>query len=168
MPILSFKKRFVQPIGAGTKHHTVRCGKRPFKVGQTLYMQSGPRYAPKRFSIKPVKRVRDITISDQTVIVMNENDPGFIVPNLNLFAQADGFADWDDLRSFFGEMHGQRGPDGRVWFLFTGQLVQWSEAPWELPTTIGRAKGACVHTKRCTRVGKCYWERCRFYKVKFK
>jgi hypothetical protein len=165
MPIMSFKARFVDPIHDGSKVHTFRAGVRLVRPGQTLYMQTGPRYKARRFSEKYVLRVRDCTISDQTVMIWHETGSGFIVPPLDQFAHADGFRDWADLREFFLEMHGRQGPSG-AFFLVKGQLIQWASATWETPLDKMRKKGRCIFAKRCQNHGPCYWDRCRFYKEK--
>lgn len=133
MPCGNFRRRFVDPILHGSKVHTIRCGKRNFKVGQTFFMQTGARFSPERFADRVITRVRPITISDVTVLVWKEDLSGFVVPPLDKFARADGFKDWADLRQFFLAMHGyQTGFDFKV-FLIQGRLIQWAPAEWERP-----------------------------------
>lgn len=127
MPILNFKKQFVEPIMEGSKVHTIRVFKVPGRIrkGQLLYCQTGSRFKPTRFSVLPAMRVREVTLSRDTVSVWNENGDGFVVPPLDLFAQADGFKDWAEMRDWFDKEYGSdRGP-------LSGVLVQWAEAPWE-------------------------------------
>jgi hypothetical protein len=127
-------------------------------------MQTGPRFHPVRFCTKKVIRVRDITITDESVTVMNEGNMGFISADRELFAKADGFESWSDLCAFFREMHFPKNKNKAIRFTIEGQLVQWAVAPWELHVAGARVKGGCVFTSRCKRVGPCYWQRCRFYK----
>jgi len=131
MPCANFRARFVHPIIEGTKVHTVRCGRRAFKVGQTMYMQSGSRFKPTRFASRRILRVRPITITDVTVMVWREDLTGFLVPPLDKFARADGFKDWADLKAFFLAMHGQRSVHGFKFFTIQGRLIQWAPEEWE-------------------------------------
>ena len=132
MPCASFRRRFVHPIQEGTKVHTVRAGSRNYKVGQTMFMQTGARYRPERFADRLITRVRPITISDVTVMVWREDLTGFVVPPLDKFARADGFKDWADLKAFFLAMHGKASTFGFRFFLVQGRLIQWAQAEWEL------------------------------------
>jgi hypothetical protein len=125
MPLLNFKKRFVEPILEGTKVHTIRFRKIPIKKGQMLYSQTGSRFKPVRFAVLPAMRVRDITLTRDTVMVWQETGRSFVVPSLNEFARADGFRDWAEMLEWFDAEYGsERGP-------LTGQLIQWAQARWE-------------------------------------
>jgi len=131
MPCANFRRRFVQPILDDTKAHTVRAGGRVYKAGQTMFMQTGSRYHPKRFAQRLIIRVRPITITDVTVMVWREDLTGFVVPSLDKFARADGFKDWSDLKEFFLAMHGDRSVHGFRFFNIQGRLIQWAPAEWE-------------------------------------
>ena len=121
MPCINFDPRFVAPILAGTKVHTIRVvGARPHRAGEMLYMQHGQRFHPVRFMTAAATRVREIAILEHGVTVYNESDPGFIVPARDVFARADGFEDWADFRRFFQ----WKRP-------VPAQLIQWAPAEWE-------------------------------------
>lgn len=162
---IHFHNRFVDPIEAGTKVHTVRCGKRRYRTGQILQMETGPRFKPAFFTEQLILRVRDITISDRTVMVWSDKDTGCLVPPLDDFARADGFRGWEDLRQFFLAMYGFKGPDGKSVYLVHGQLVQWDVAPWDNTPPAPREKHGCRYFDVCQRKGDCYWQKCRFYKA---
>ena len=163
MPLLNCQARFVRPINLGTKVHTIRLGKRLFKAGQTLYMQTGDRYHPKRFCSKPVLLVRTVTITDCSVAIRNDNG-SIICPDIQEFARADGFETWTDLCAFFQAAYDRVAKTGTTGFTITGQLVQWAVAPWESIVAENRNASGCRFTKRCTTKGTCYWDRCRFFK----
>lgn len=124
MPCISFNQRFPKLIMDGIKVHTMRFGKRKYRPGQILYMQTGPRFKPERFFTVPVSRVRMVVLTEHSPIIWHENNRGFIVPNRDVFARCDGFMDWSDLLGFFQEMHGET-------FRLEGQLVQWLPGEWE-------------------------------------
>ena len=125
MPLLNFKKRFVEPIMDGTKCHTIRAHKRPIQKGQLLYCQTGSRFKATRFAVLPAMRVREVCLSRDTVMVWKEDCSGFVVPPLDIFAQADGFKDWAEMRDWFDAEYGiDRKPT-------VYHLIQWAEAPWE-------------------------------------
>ena len=122
MPTLNFMPRMVDPILGGTKVHTVRFGKRAYRPGQNLQMQTGSRYKPTRFITLPCTRVRGIRLSSVCVSIWSDVDLSFIVPARNLFARCDGFEDWEDLLHWLDLKPGER-RDGR--------LIQWAPAIWE-------------------------------------
>lgn len=128
MPTMNFKTRFVEPILAGTKVHTMRF---PGNVrrGQLLYCQHGSRFRHTRFAVLPAMRVRTITLAPETIMIWDEDGRGFKVPPLDLFARADGFANWDELTTWFNSLHMRI--HGRPRDVIRGQLIQWAQAPWE-------------------------------------
>lgn len=125
MPILNFERMFVEQILDGHKSHTMRFGVRTVHKGQLLYCQYGSRFRPTRFAVLPAMRVREVRLSRYDVRIFNETGLGFIVPARDAFARADGFRDWDDLRTWFDSVYGWRRES------MTGQLIQWAEAGWE-------------------------------------
>lgn len=125
MPIVNFKKYFVQPILDGQKVHTLRFSKRPVKKGQLLYCQTGSRFKPSRFAVLPAMRVRTVILTREMIEVWNENGKSFIVPPRDAFARADGFRDWKELCNWFDSTYGE---DREA---MTGKLVQWLPAEWE-------------------------------------
>ena len=131
MPCVNFMRRFVPRILDGTKVHTIRImGARPHRAGETLYMQTGPRFKPDRFMTCPCLRVREIVLHEETLTIWNENRKGFIVPPLDTFARADGFDSWEDLQKFFEHP------------VAPAQLVQWAPAEWE--STIMMEERKCL------------------------
>lgn len=126
MPILNFQRRFVAPILAGTKVHTIRCiGCRPHKEGETLFMQTGSRFRPERFKTVPALRVRNLRMTADTVMI-DQPSPGlFMIPPLDLFAVADGFEDWMNMLRFFIDRY------RLMHKALDAQLIQWAPALWE-------------------------------------
>jgi len=143
MPVLNFKAQFVEPIRAGTKHHTIRADRKvPIKPGDKLYLYCGLRHKG-AFRILPgavactrvisirihIVRVRD-WVEEQAVWIEGQklaNDEA------QALAVADGFPDWPAMRRFWLDTHGkskkeptrgnQKSAVRRV--SFTGQIIHW-------------------------------------------
>lgn len=122
MPTLNFQRRFVPKIVDGTKLHTIRViGKRKFRPGCPLYMQTGPRFKPELFAMHTCYRVREIKLFPHTCTIWEEDKSGFVAPSLDRFARCDGFENWAELQEFFkGKLDGVK-----------YQLIQWAPAEWE-------------------------------------
>ncbi|MCA6580459.1 MAG: ASCH domain-containing protein [Pseudanabaena sp. M57BS1SP1A06MG] len=115
MPALSFSV-FRDKILSGAKRHTIRAKrKHPIKVGDKLYMwwkQRSPKEKEKLGESTCI-RVSPITI---TGLGVSCEDIGVRYHCLDLFAIADGFDNWDEMRDFFQNTHG---------LPFEGDLIEW-------------------------------------------
>lgn len=122
MPLISFSV-FKDKILSGAKRQTIRSlRKNPIKEGETLYLWWKQR-SPQRERLGDAKcvKVSDIEIYENEVFI---NNPSFLVGykeikdpfELDLFAIADGFDDWDKMKEFFQEAHG---------LPFAGVLIEW-------------------------------------------
>jgi hypothetical protein len=125
MVAYSFRYRFIAPIEAGIKRQTIRAPrKRHAKPGDPLHIYTAMRtkqcrligmavcasIQPIRLSIAP-KRFGTVEIEDRIVSKIAE---------LNVFARADGFEDWWDMRLFWLAEHG---PKSEAW---SGVLIRWT------------------------------------------
>jgi hypothetical protein len=128
MPAFSFKKQFVEPIQAGTKHHTIRGervdGRVPAKVGDQLSLFCGMR-TKGCFRILPgtvpCTKVELITIEDAgrssedhfTKRVCIDGNP-LDRSECQRLAQSDGFPDFGRMMMFW---------EGRL--PFKGYIIHW-------------------------------------------
>jgi hypothetical protein len=115
MPLLNFKPRFVAPIRARTKHHTIRADRKiPIKVGDKLYLYCGARH-PGAFRILPepvtCTKVRRIQINPYSVFIDGEI---IFSDECELLAVADGFTNFKDMMAFW---------EGRL--PFKGNIIHW-------------------------------------------
>lgn len=116
MALISFSV-FKDKILSGAKRHTIRAErKRPIKVGDKLYMWWKSR------SPKEKEKLGESTCTNVLPIFINHDgvniDEKIIINKAELdnFAIADGFDDWQHMRSWFCDAHG---------LPFTGVLIQW-------------------------------------------
>ena len=134
MVAYTFKPRFVIPIELGEKRHTIRAvgKKRHARPGDTLQLMTGPRMRPRKIGEATCVDVRPITLAfgDATkrpfVCFGDPSDAGpgdiLITPaELDDFARADGFADWQALADFWAETHA---PLPAEW---TGIIITWGD-----------------------------------------
>jgi hypothetical protein len=106
---------FRDKILDGSKRQTIRAvRKNPIKEGETLYMWWKQR-SPQREKLGEAKCVK---VSPITITKLGAScpDPSIRFRSLNLFAQADGFNNWQELVEFFEATHG---------LPFEGVLIQW-------------------------------------------
>jgi len=129
MVAYSFKKQFVEPILAGTKCQTIRADrKRHARPGEIVQLYTGMRtrhckLIAKRECIRvyPITldfAGKEITIGGgawRTIPLVHERirTPA----KLDEFARADGFRDFDDMRSFWATNHGVE--------TFKGVIIYW-------------------------------------------
>ncbi len=107
MVAYSFKRRFVEPILAGTKRQTIRAErKRHARPGEELQLYTGMRTK----HCKLIARVMCVGIRPIT-LVLAEDLP-------DTFAQRDGFASWDAMKEFWRKEH----PGVEE---FHGVLIMW-------------------------------------------
>lgn len=125
MVAYSFQRRFIAPIEAGTKSQTIRAvGKRRHaKTGDVLQLYFGQRtqYCRKIIADRPCTRVERVRINHglKTVVLGEDGGPLLMRKwDLDLFAIADGFKDWEDLAQFWATFH------PGVSF-FDGLLIGW-------------------------------------------
>jgi len=115
MPALSFSV-FKDKILSGAKRQTIRSvRKHPVKENDTLYMywkQRSPKEKEKLGESTCIK-IAPITITELGVSC---EDIEVRYHCLDLFAIADGFDNWDEMRDFFNKTHG---------LPFTGVLIKW-------------------------------------------
>lgn len=115
MPAFNFQAQFAPLILSGAKRQTIRARRkhRP-KAGYTAYCYTGLRTrACRKFGEWTITEVACVTINQQGVWF-----DGSVVAHdlLDLFAQADGFADWPAMRDWFATTHG---------LPFNGDLIRW-------------------------------------------
>lgn len=121
MVAYSFKRRFVEPIRAGSKAQTIRAErKRHARPGETLQLYTGMRTRSCMLigtaTCSLVSPIRFDFISEAVRI---GDGPAIIDrASRNKFARLDGFADWDDLCAFWAAEHGLS--------LWSGMLIRWT------------------------------------------
>lgn len=128
MAILSFKKRFAGKVRNGQKRQTIRgFRKYPIKEGETLHLYTALR-------TKYAERLRVVTCKSVELIHIHFNSREIILPEqvistadeLNAFAKADGFSDFEDMRQFWIAEHGVKKGDRKVLLTpFKGTLIKW-------------------------------------------
>ncbi|GLS44423.1 ASCH domain-containing protein [Methylobacterium brachythecii] len=120
MVAYSFKKRFAEPILAGTKAQTIRADrKRHARPGDLTHLFTGMRtkYC-RRLGVSVCIEATPIRMDlRQGVVFCND---GWIrsQQDLDAFAVRDGFSCWDDLVAFWAAEH--PGVDE-----FDGMLIRW-------------------------------------------
>lgn len=116
MPSLSFQKRFAPAIEVGTKCQTIRAQrKRPIRVGDKLFLFTGMR-------TPQCKRIKETVCVSADYVHIERNrviyaDGGEVLA-VDLFAQRDGFKDFDDMIAWFEKNHQ---------LPFYGQVIRWQE-----------------------------------------
>lgn len=123
MVAYSFKAHFAGPIRSGTKRQTLRNDrKRHARVGETIQLYTGMR-------TKHCKLIGTALCLDTRLIRLDLED-GRVefasgnaiteLPNLDAFAQVDGFTDWRALMAFWAKEH----PGVPQW---SGVRISWGE-----------------------------------------
>ena len=121
MPLLNFKKQFVQPIRERRKKHTIRAERKiPVKVGDKLYLYCGLRQKG-AYRILPgptiCTRVQGIEIRDIGNKEFIFVDGDTLMPDeCESLAKADGFDSFKEMMSFW---------KGRL--PFKGNIIHWKE-----------------------------------------
>ena len=133
MAILSFKKRFAGKVRNGSKRQTIRAFRKyPIVPGETLYLYTALRtkWAKKLREVK-CKEVLGIRIFlNSGTITLSGIGYGYRMLNttqeLNTFAQADGFKNWEDMKVFWVAEHGvKKGKRKVILTKFEGILIKW-------------------------------------------
>jgi hypothetical protein len=116
MPTFNFKAQFVEPIENGTKGGTIRAYRKyPCRVGQTMYLATGPRFKPIRIKEVPCVEVWNVMIMENKIILKSSVEmtmldgmslPGITVvldtaTELNAFAKTDGFESFGEMKKFW-------------------------------------------------------------------
>ena len=115
MPALNFQKQFASAVELGQKSQTIRAPrKRPFQVGDTLYLYTGMRTKVCR-KLGEVKctGVWSIRIERNNLIV---DDVPYKKGARNMVATQDGFDNFEGMADWFLKTHG---------LPFDGTLIQW-------------------------------------------
>jgi hypothetical protein len=124
--ILTFSRsHFFNEINKGTKIHTIRLDKtNRWKAGNKIHFWYGnPRNVksnPYQFAFGKCTKVETIIIDFQIEIVAYGNTKIYRFDELDVFAQNDGFENWDCLKDWFYEKN-QRLDHG----IFEGKIIFW-------------------------------------------
>jgi len=111
----SFRKRFVEPIRTGSKRQTIRADrKRHARPGELMQLYCGMRTRGCFLIDETIcDRVQSVRLSfDGNVVAISSLRFGSPMQEitgakaLDLFATQDGFGDWNDMRAFWREEHG--------------------------------------------------------------
>lgn len=133
MPLLNFKKMFVDPIRKKRKRHTIRAWRKiPITKGDKLYLYCGLRQKGAfRILPEPVKCVRaePIEIHVRGWESQNEitiNGVALDDSEKEQLARADGFDSLKDMMNFWLTEHGDvYGPLHMRAVHFEGQIIHW-------------------------------------------
>jgi hypothetical protein len=131
MPLLNFKRQFVDPIRLGTKRHTIRAERKvPIKAGDLLYLYCGLRREG-AFRILPDPQICTKALPIHihlgyprvSVAIADEE---LSRDEIEALARADGFTDWNAMAHFWIATHGSK---ERIGFVdFHGQIIHWNPA----------------------------------------
>jgi predicted transcriptional regulator len=128
MAALNFKKRFAGKILNRQKRQTIRAVRKyPIVPGETLYLYTGLRtkYCEKLREVK-CKSVELIHIHINSGIIILPEQTFNTTKELNSFAKADGFTDWEDMKAFWLQEHGVKKGNRKVILRkFIGILIKW-------------------------------------------
>lgn len=115
MPLLNFKKCFVQSVLSGSKQQTIRKKrKRPFYVDDTLFLYTGLR--TKSCQLLGTRKVIEVDEIWMNNYYTHLNGFTLSYTGLKKIALGDGFDSIEAFRDFFKKTHG---------FPFYGQLIKW-------------------------------------------
>ncbi len=118
MPALSFSVH-KDKIKSGAKRQSIRGDrKKPIKIGDKLYLywkQRSPKDCEKLGETTCIKTT-PLTIEKSKVILNYPNCGDYELVDLDKFAIADGFDNWQETIEFFDKTHG---------LPFTGNLLEW-------------------------------------------
>lgn len=122
MVAYSFKQRFVAPILDGSKTQTIRAPRaRHARVGEELQLYTGMRTK----QCKLIRRAECIDVQDIRLRFDRDDvtTASFYLATpveLDDFARKDGFANWEDMKSFWGAEHATAS------IRFEGVLIRWT------------------------------------------
>lgn len=117
--VFMFKPRFAPLVEQGTKKQTIRpIGKRKVEVGRIADCREWkglPYRSNQRKLVEGIiLKVAQIEINSECFII--DGSKIFPSPNLDLWAEADGFKNWSEMRDWFEKEHG---------LPFKGRLIVW-------------------------------------------
>jgi hypothetical protein len=132
MPAYNFQTRFASAVADGRKTQTIRAlrkdGRVP-KVGQNAYLYTGMRSsACRKLGEGRIIEAKSILIDEDGAFISGvdipicttlANDGEYKVlteGKRDVFAQADGFTDWQEMVGWFRDTHG---------LPFEGHLIMW-------------------------------------------
>lgn len=121
MPALNFKARWADKVESGEKPHTIRAlRKRPFKVGDRVYLYTGMRTRTcRKLGESDCIRVEPIKIGQTACEPLGFVEIGKVrlfAAQIMALARNDGFEALDEFFDFFV-------PNGGV---FEGQFIEWT------------------------------------------
>jgi hypothetical protein len=132
MPAYNFQSRFAAAVEAGRKAQTIRAPRKDGRVpqpGQTAYLYTGMRSsACRKLGEGRIIEAKNILIDEDGAFISDvslplcdalANDGAYKVlteGKRDVFAQADGFTDWQEMVSWFRATHG---------LPFVGHLIMW-------------------------------------------
>ena len=124
MVAYNFHARFIVPICAKTKIHSVRkCRLGQAKVGSSIELYYAKRTKFSRLlGLAVCQDVRRINLwwGDDVLYFPDTNEIQCSDAELNAFATGDGFADWGDLTRYWRAMHPKD-------IGFEGDLITWGD-----------------------------------------
>lgn len=118
MNVLMLQPRFEEAVVSGRKPHTIRPHRRDgrprARVGEPLSIRvwTGKPYRSKQHEIAQVV----VTEVSECIVGTHAAMVDFVIMDSEPFARADGFADWNELTSWFRSTHG---------LPFVGVLIRW-------------------------------------------
>lgn len=121
MPLINFKKEFVEKVLSSEKRQTIRKNrKRDFKVGDTLYLYTGVRTKNSTFLFEAIcSDALPIEINENAIIIQMDDLTSRCIStkhDLNVFAKQDGFDSFLTMLNFFNNEYG---------LPFHGILIKW-------------------------------------------
>jgi hypothetical protein len=121
MHVLMFRPRFIEPIKAGTKCQTIRpLGKRRILPGDDLSLRhwlEKPYRSPQVKIAVATARPTQVVEITQSGVKLADRRRVRNVRELDAFAVRDGFVDWDEMRTYWKDMHGPA--------RFLSMLIPW-------------------------------------------
>lgn len=116
MVAYNFQAQFAPAVESGQKRRTIRAeGKRKHaQAGDALQLYTGMRQAGCRLLARSVCTASTYCAIREDGVTLG-NHPR---EDVDAFAQADGFRDFEDMKAWFRETHG---------LPFIGRLIEWGE-----------------------------------------
>ena len=118
MALINFQEQFANDVENGKKRQTIRKQrKQPFKLGETLYLYTGLRTkkVKKLMEIK-CKSIEKVKIRGTGITLNSGEIIRYQYYRADLYAQDDGFKDFNEMRDWFKKTHG---------LPFEGILIKW-------------------------------------------
>ncbi|AFY39879.1 hypothetical protein Lepto7376_3703 [[Leptolyngbya] sp. PCC 7376] len=127
MPALNFQKQFVPLIESGKKRQTIRCRKRPIKVGDLLYLYTGQRTKNCRKIAESIcleTQHFDFRMSrSASAPIIHVNHSIINILQFHKLAIADGFKKRSEFCDFF--IHSPKAIEQGGVTSFSGQIIKW-------------------------------------------